>query len=579
MLISKAGHWRTSSSTHHSGWPVIAAIIAISVFCGTSAEAATITVNSLADPGAPGICVLRDAITAANTETAVNGCPAGSGDDTIVFSVIGTISLRTTLPAIVNTLTLQGPSANPPAITISGVDTTQVTVVNNGAILDLSYLTIEGAAFNGIFNEGTLTVTNSTIADNGFAVLFGVVNGGIFNEGTLTVTNSTFSGNRAFVGGGIDNESGAVMVTNSNFTSNEAAEGGGIANGGMLTITNSTFAGNSVSNSNAFGDNPEGEAFGGGIANGGTLTVTNSTFVGNSSRNIYPGSGFVFGGGIFGGGTVTNSTFVGNSSTGVGAFGGGIVGGIIKGSILVGNSGGNCYGGVIDEGYNLDDDGTCDFSSGTTPDSAIALDPNGLQNNGGPTETVALESNSVAINQIPIPDCIDQSSPPVRLYTDQRGVIRPQFTACDIGAYEYDTAHSLKTNVLNAIDGTTGLSRQDQQKLKLAAGSLYQAALLLSSSGNAVNPTLGGAEFSDEQAAIQLLTAITPSSSLSEATLDTWLFNITLADRTLAVVAITNSGGNSEASQLVTDGDTAVASGYYLAALKDYAQAWRLAVS
>jgi CSLREA domain-containing protein len=45
------------------------------------AQAATITVNSLADPGAPGVCALRDAIEAANTETAVNGCSAGDGND------------------------------------------------------------------------------------------------------------------------------------------------------------------------------------------------------------------------------------------------------------------------------------------------------------------------------------------------------------------------------------------------------------------------------------------------------------------------------------------------------------------
>ena len=52
--------------------------------CG-AALATTITVNSLADPGAPGICTLRDAITAANTMTATNGCAAGSGNDTINF--------------------------------------------------------------------------------------------------------------------------------------------------------------------------------------------------------------------------------------------------------------------------------------------------------------------------------------------------------------------------------------------------------------------------------------------------------------------------------------------------------------
>jgi predicted outer membrane repeat protein len=511
MLMNKAERWRISSSTHHYGCQAIAAIITIFVFCVTSAEAATITVNSLADPGEPGICVLRDAITAANTATAVNGCAAGSGDDTIVFSVTGTITLTTDLPTVTNTLTIKGPAAASSSIIINGASAYSVTDVDSGATLNLDYLTIEnanGGDGGGIFNGGTLTVTNCTFASNS-----GDGGGGIYNDGsgTLTVTNSTFTGNSAEGGGG------------------------GILNDGTLTVTNSTFASNS-------GD------FGGGIYNDdGTLTVTNSTFTGNSAES--------FGGGIYNFGSETVD---------------------IKGTILASSTSNNCLGGFTDEGFNLDGDGSCGFSSGTTPNSDLALDPNGLQNNGGPTETVALESNSVAINQIPVADCTDQSSPPVRLFTDQRGVIRPQFTACDIGAYEYDTARSLKTNVLSAITATSGLSRKQQQKLKLAAGSLYQASLLLTGSGNSLSPALGGLEFQTEETAVQLLTSLTPSSQLSSSTLGTWLFNITLADRTLAVVAIASAGGNADASQLVADGDAAVASGYYLQAIKDYAEAWSL---
>ena len=43
------------------------------------ASAATIPVTTLTDGPAPGACTLRDAITAANTDTAMNGCPAGLG--------------------------------------------------------------------------------------------------------------------------------------------------------------------------------------------------------------------------------------------------------------------------------------------------------------------------------------------------------------------------------------------------------------------------------------------------------------------------------------------------------------------
>jgi hypothetical protein len=57
--------------------------------------------------------------------------------------------------------------------------------------------------------------------------------------------------------------------------------------------------------------------------------------------------------------------------------------------------------------------------------------------------------------------------------------------------------------------------------------------------------------FDRRSRAVQLLNGLTPSSTLSSTTLDTWLFNITVADRTLAVVAITNAGGDADASQLV----------------------------
>jgi hypothetical protein len=51
-----------------------------------------------------------------------------------------------------------------------------------------------------------------------------------------------------------------------------------------------------------------------------------------------------------------------------------------------------------------------------------------LQNNGGPTQTHALLAGSPAI------DAVTSGCPPPP--TDQRGVLRPQGAACDIGAYE-----------------------------------------------------------------------------------------------------------------------------------------------
>jgi CSLREA domain-containing protein len=58
--------------------------LGISVVAVRTVTAAAITVNTTDDElNADGDCSLREAIVAANTDTAVDACPAGSGADTI----------------------------------------------------------------------------------------------------------------------------------------------------------------------------------------------------------------------------------------------------------------------------------------------------------------------------------------------------------------------------------------------------------------------------------------------------------------------------------------------------------------
>ena len=96
--------------------------------------------------------------------------------------------------------------------------------------------------------------------------------------------------------------------------------------------------------------------------------------------------------------------------------------------------------------------------------TTLNLDPAGLQNNGGPTQTIALEANSQALDFIPVADCTDQSMSPVKLTTDQRGFPRPDsgnLNACDAGAFELQTGRltvvpsSEKTQIARSTSGTS----------------------------------------------------------------------------------------------------------------------------
>jgi fibronectin-binding autotransporter adhesin len=386
---------------------VAVAIAAAFVFTLSAATAnATIyRVNTLDDSSGNRDCSLRDAINAANgTPTSGSTCTrAGSGRDTIWFSVTGTVQLGGTLPQVTDRgLTINGPAS--PRITIDGGGSVQVMQVASGATLNLQNLPITRGYDNdvgggGIENFGTLTVTNSTFSSN--SADQGGLGGGIYNQGTLTVTNSTFSGNSANAdgeGGGIFN-SNMLTVTNSTFSGNSGIAGDGIYNQGTLIVTNSTFSGNS------------GDSSGSGIFNDRTLTVTNSTFSGNNAAQ---------------GGSILN--FSGSAS--------------LKGTILAASSGGNCSGGITDAGYNISDDSTCGFARTGSANNGDGVDPllstAGLANNGGPTQTIALAPGSPAIDTITLADCTDQTSPPNRLITDQRGALRPDAgeVLCDIGAYE-----------------------------------------------------------------------------------------------------------------------------------------------
>jgi CSLREA domain-containing protein len=225
----------------------------------------------------------------------------------------------------------------------------------------------------------------------------------------LTLANLTVADGVATAGGGLFNNSGTVNVFNSTFSGNTASDdfggdGGGIFNTfGTLRVTNSTFSGNSATESATFA------SFGGGIQSGGigsTLTVTNSTFSENSATD---------GGGISTGAATLRNTIMANNTAAAGGSE-------------------NCAGTITDGGYNIDDGTTCGFSTtnNSQPSTDPLLDPNGLQDNGGPTKTIKLQALSPARNAIPE----GTNGCGTEVTTDQRGVIRPQGEGCEIGSFE-----------------------------------------------------------------------------------------------------------------------------------------------
>jgi hypothetical protein len=238
---------------------------------------------------------------------------------------------------------------------------------------------------------------------------FGFGGGGILNYlGTVKVSDSTVSGNTANLGGGLRNYSGAVTVSNSTFSGNSAGYGGGgVYNSGTLTLTDSTLYGNSAGN----GD-------GGGIDNlSGTATLINCTLDKNSASGR--------GGGIYNNAilNLTNTLIAFDTApTGPDILNSGTIATASHNLIRIGDDGSNLVS-PLTNGSNGNQVGT----AGSPIDPK--LDPRGLRNNGGPTQTIALEPGSPAINA-------GDDSVRATVPTDQRGRPRQSGPHVDIGAFE-----------------------------------------------------------------------------------------------------------------------------------------------
>ncbi|MCE9563551.1 MAG: IPT/TIG domain-containing protein, partial [Planctomycetes bacterium] len=385
----------------------------------------------------PGNLSLREAIALAN---------ATPGADTITFKpgLTGTITLSLGELAITDDVTITGPGAN--LLTIDANDNSRVfnvddgtptvkTVTIDGLTITRGNISTGSKAGGGIFNNENLTVRNSTLSGN--TATGGVATGGgaIFSTGALTVQNSTITGNKTTAtraaGGAISVTGGTATIQNSIFTNNSSYYGGALSNRistVMVTVTGSTFSGNSVTGTLSLG---------GAIFNARTMTVQNSTLSGNTATT-QDGGGAITSVSTL---TLLDSTIANNTTTGSAAVGGGLYvrGGTanVGNTIITGNtatnSGPDISGPIASQGHNLigNTSGATGFVASDLQNVASGLDPAGLQNNGGPTQTIKLIAGSKAI------DAGDDTLVPGSLTTDQRGTpfIRKVGTV-DIGAFE-----------------------------------------------------------------------------------------------------------------------------------------------
>jgi hypothetical protein len=352
------------------------------------------------------------------------------------------------------------PVATPASVAIlgSGVRTTVLDGNHQSSVLVVT-------APVGALGQGWPATIDGVTIQNGKGTAspqVGVVAGGLVNNfGVVTLSNArvsdnTVRGSSLINGGGVANH-GSMTITNTTITENSVtgisgtgSTGGGLASGGVLTLGRATISENSVS-----GGVGVSGAVGGGVGNLGPITLTNATLSGNSVRQISSATGAILveAGGLaniasfptpppFPSVVLTNVTVSANLVRGAGATA--MAGGLaqarftsdqlvptnLANSIVASNTGGDCAGGLVDQGYNLDGDGSCGLSTANhdLPDTNPRLGRLQL-NEPGNLETMALLRRSPAIDA----GGTQANGCPA---TDERGVSRPQGAACDMGAYE-----------------------------------------------------------------------------------------------------------------------------------------------
>ncbi len=366
--------------------------LTLSLAAPATAPAATITVNATTDDldlGANGNCTLREAIVAANTNAAVDACPAGQAAPTIDLISLppGTYDL-----SITGLYEDQGFTGD--------LDITDdVQIKGSGAPLTI----VDAHAVDRVFHirwNGNTTISDMTIRGGNPLTAHG---GGIYVESNgktkleRDVIRNNVPGLFGEAGGVYQYQAGFLEIRDTTIRDNTASYSPAASFYGNALLVNSTISGNTaVSISPGYG------AFAAVSVpyNTGHLSIVHTTFSNNFAQWGWDNDVVVSQGGTA---TLANT--------------------LLDGSCAVFGT-----GTITSLGGNLESPGsTCPFTQ-PYDQLAVASPAIGpLASNSALVETHMPAASSPALNAADPASC---------QATDERGVARPQSGACDIGAVE-----------------------------------------------------------------------------------------------------------------------------------------------
>lgn len=294
------------------------------------------TVDEIADDGN---CTLREAILAANTDSPVDRCPAGSGADVIILPTgVYPLAIEGTLEdlGLTGDLDITAPvmirGTGSGATIVGFSDSTyhywrdRILQVHSGAgLVTLQNLTLQDSTsfYDGaaIHNSAELHLEDCRLLDNGeryYATYRGgalynagelwlvrsavsgnySISGALYNLGTAYIQGSTVNGNLGDDGnwGSAITNHGQMSIQTTLVTGNYGGGGSGILNSGTLRVVDSHLDHNSARFTSPA------------LANGGTAELINTTLDGNGSGHW---TGALTNSGVL---TITHGSISGNSS-------------------------------------------------------------------------------------------------------------------------------------------------------------------------------------------------------------------------------------------------------------------------